>query len=259
MQHGFFRSKSNVLALAVQLAERTNSIVVAPTVTSNPFVTDGCWINGDEIHRATASLFAGDRAALTASASAAAGRPVTLPAAFVVAGHSAGGNMAAAVAGYTTENGAISDLRAVVMFDGVDNEGAITAAAGKLTGANTRPIYQIAAECWVCNAFGSGTDALVNARPGMFVGVKLIGGTHVDAEGASSGLLAQLACGFPLSQNVAAVRVIAAGWITDAFTGSNTGVTGEPGEKIPVAGATAVVLGAPTQSLGPRTAAAAVV
>ena len=105
-----FLSKSNVSTLAVQLAERTNSVVVAPTVTSNFFAADGCWINGDQMHRAIATLFAGDRAALTASAAAAAGRPVRLPRPFVLAGHSADGNLAAAVAGYTTENGAISDF-----------------------------------------------------------------------------------------------------------------------------------------------------
>ena len=243
LQHGFFRSKTNVSALAVALAERTNSVVVAPTVTSNPFAAGGYWINGEPMQHAIASLFTGDRAALAASASAAAGETVTLPTPFVIAGHSAGGNLAAAVAGFTTENGAVADLRAVIMFDGVDSGGAIAAAATKLIGINDRPIYQIAAECALCNAFGSGTTALVGARPDRFVGVKLVGGTHVDAEGASSGLLGWLVCGRPLPRNIAAVQSIAAGWITDAFTGSHTGVYGGPGEQIPVGDATAVVLG----------------
>ena len=129
------------------------------------------------------------------------------------------------------------------MFDGVDDGGAIAAAALKLTGINDRPLYQIAAECWFCNSFGSGTRALVDARPDRFVGVKLVGGTHIDAEGASSGPLAALVCGFPQPQNVAAAQTIAAGWITDAFTGSETGVYGNPGQAIPVGGATAVILG----------------
>ena len=243
LQHGFFRSKTNVSALAVALAERTNSVVIAPTVTSNPFAAGGYWINGEPMQRAIASLFTSDRAALGASARAAAGRTVTLPTPFVIAGHSAGGNLAAAVAGFTTENGAVADLRAVIMFDGVDSGGAIAAAAAKLTGLNDRPIYQIAAECAPCNAFGSGTTALVGARPDRFVGVKLVAGTHVDAEGASSGLLGRLVCGTPLPRNIAAVQSMAAGWITDAFTGSHTGVYGGPGEQIPVGDATAVVLG----------------
>ena len=233
LQHGFLRSKTNVSALAVALAERTNSVVVAPTVTSNSFAAGGYWINGEPMQHAIASLFTGDRAALAASASAAAGETVTLPTPFVIAGHSAGGNLAAAVAGFTTENGAVADLRAVIMFDGVDSGGAIAAAATKLIGINDRPIYQIAAECALCNAFGSGTTALVGARPDRFVGVKLVGGTHVDAEGDSSGLLGWLVCGRPLPRNIAAVQSIGAGWITDAFTGSHTGVYGGPGEQIP--------------------------
>jgi len=168
---------------------------------------------------------------------------VTLPRQYVIAGHSAGGNLAAAAAGYTTTDDAVDDLRAVVMFDGVDRDGVIASAAARLTGAYDRPIYQIAGECSSCNAFGSGTTALVNARPDRFVGVRLEGGTHVDAEGRSAGLLASLVCGFPQPRNVEAVPAIAAGWITDAFTGSDVGVYGEPGQRIPVGGATAVVLG----------------
>ena len=100
LNHGFFRSKTNMAALAVQLAERTNSIVVAPTISSNPFATDGYTINGEPMQRAIASLFAGDRVELTASASAAAGKAIVLPRQFVLSGHSAGGNLAAAVARY---------------------------------------------------------------------------------------------------------------------------------------------------------------
>jgi hypothetical protein len=39
------------------------------------------------------------------------------------------------------------------------------------------------------------------------------------------------------------VQSIGAGWITDAFTGSHTGVYGGPGEQIPVGDPTVVVLG----------------
>jgi hypothetical protein len=50
-------------------------------------------------------------------------------------------------------------------------------------------------------------------------------------------------CGRPLPRNIAAVQSIGAGWITDAFAGSHTGVYGGPGEQIPVGDATVVVLG----------------
>ena len=243
LQHGFFRSKANVSALAVQLAEQTNSVVVVPTVASNPFAQGGCWVNGDAMHRAVAGLFVGDMAALTASATAAAGHPATLPAQFVLAGQSAGGNLAASAAAYTVDNGAIDRLRAVVMFDGVDNGGRIAAGSAALTGVNARPVFQIAADCALCNVFGAGTSALVDSRPDGFVGVRLEGGKHTDAEGASSGLIGMLTCGVPDSANVAAVPVIAAGWINDVFTGSQNGLYGAGGERFHVGAATAVVLG----------------
>jgi len=243
LQHGFFRSKANVSALAVQLAEQTNSVVVVPTVASNPFAQGGCWVNGDAMHRAVAGLFVGDMAALTASATAAAGHPVILPTQFVLAGQSAGGNLAASAAAYTVDNGAIDRLRAVVMFDGVDNGGRIAAGSAALTGVNARPVFQIAADCALCNVFGAGTSALVDSRPDGFVGVRLEGGKHTDAEGASSGLIGMLTCGVPDSANVAAVPVIAAGWINDVFTGSQNGLYGAGGERFHVGAATAVVLG----------------
>ncbi len=243
LQHGFFRSKANVSALAVQLAEQTNSVVVVPTVASNPFAQGGCWVNGDAMHRAVAGLFVGDMAGLTASATAAAGHPVILPTQFVLAGQSAGGNLAASAAAYTVDNGAIDRLRAVVMFDGVDNGGRIAAGSAALTGVNARPVFQIAADCALCNVFGAGTSALVDSRPDGFVGVRLEGGKHTDAEGASSGLIGMLTCGVPDSANVAAVPVIAAGWINDVFTGSQNGLYGAGGERFHVGAATAVVLG----------------
>ncbi|MFZ0832854.1 MAG: alpha/beta hydrolase [Mycobacterium sp.] len=255
LQHGFFRSNANVSALAVQLAEETNTIVVAPTITSNFFAVGGFWINGDPMHRAIAALFTDpDRTALQASATAAAidagmlspGQTLTLPDQFVLAGHSAGGNLVAAVAGYIAESGS-DDLRAVIMFDGVDNGGAIGAGVRKLPEAV--PVYQIASPCGLCNGFGSGTTALEAARPGQFVGVLLEHGTHIDAEGASSGFPAKLVCGFPRSRNVDAVQILAGGWIVDALHPQDPpiGVYGTPGSTIsvptPAGTATAQVLG----------------
>ena len=263
LQHGFFRNSNNVSALAVQLAEQTNSIVVAPTITSNFFAVDGCWINGDPMHQAVAGLFTDpDRTALQASATTAAinagvlspGQTLTLPDQFVLAGHSAGGNLVAAAAGYIAgyvakhpDSTAVENLRAVIMFDGVDNDGAIGAGVGKLPEAV--PVYQIASPCGLCNGFGSGTTALEAARPGKFVGVLLKHGTHIDAEGASSGFPAKLVCGFPRSRNVDAVQILAAGWIVDAFHPQDPpiGVYGTPGSTIsvptPAGTATAKVLG----------------
>lgn len=268
LQHGFFRNNANVSALAVQIAEQTNTVVVAPTISSNFFAADGCWINGDPMHQAVAKLFTDpDRTALQASATAAAidagvlspGQTFDLPDQFVLSGHSAGGNLVAATAGYIaadTESTSINNLRAVVMFDGVDNNGAIGRGV-RLLPADV-PVYQISSGCNLCNGFGSGTTALENARPGEFVGVLLKHGTHIDAEGASSGFPAKLVCGFPRSANVAAVQDIASGWIIDALHPDDppVGVYGPQGSTIEVptdAGtATAVVLGhAPAEAAHP--------
>jgi hypothetical protein len=244
VQHGFFRAAVNVVTLAQYIAGHTGAIVVAPTISSNPFADAGCWINGPPMAQSVAALFAGPRGALQRSADIAAGHHVTLPRRFVLTGHSAGGNLVTSAAGYTaTPGGAIRDLRGVVLYDAVDFAGAMPAALHRLTGAASRPVLQIASPPSACNAFGSGTNALVTARPGSFVGVQLVGGTHVDAEGPDSDPLAMLACGIPRPANVVALRTIAVDWVRNALTGSARGILGgTPGERIRVGGATAVVL-----------------
>jgi hypothetical protein len=247
LQHGFIRSNSAMSALAIHTAEQTNSIVVTPTLSSNPFASDDCWINGEPMQRAVADLFTGDRSALADSAAAAGWTGGALPTKFVLSGHSAGGGLAAAAAGYTVDNGAIADLLLVVMLDGVPTGDALPVALTKLSGANHRDVFQIAAPPYAWNSFGSGVAQLQQARPGEFVGVRLDGGSHVDAEGASTDILASIACGFSRPQNVAALQAIAAGWIDDAIDGTRDGVYGDPGEALSVetaAGrATAVALG----------------
>ena len=244
VQHGFFRAAANVLTLARYIASHTGAIVVAPTISSNPFAVAGCWINGPPMAQGVAALFAGSREALQRSADTARGRHVTLPRPFVLTGHSAGGNLATSAAGATTlPGGANRHLRGVVLYDAVDFGGAMAAALGRLSGSDFRPVLQIASPPSTCNAFGSGTNALLTARPGSFVGVQLVGGTHVDAEGPDSDPLALLACGIPRPENVAAVRSIAADWIRNALTGSAHGIIGgAPGQRIEVGAATAVVL-----------------
>ena len=244
VQHGFFRTKRNVATLARYLAEHTGAVVVAPTMPSNFLDQQGCWINGAPMQRAVAALFSGPRTALRESAEAAFGGRIGLPRRFVLTGHSAGGNLATGAAGLTTlDGGAVADLRGVVMYDGVDAAGSMARALALLTGRDDRPVLQIAAPPSSCNAAGTGTRALVAARPGRFVGVLLEGGTHVDAEGPDGDPLAQLVCGRPLAVNVEALRSIAADWVGDLLTGSSHGITGGvPGERIAVDGATAIVL-----------------
>jgi hypothetical protein len=162
----------------------------------------------------------------------------------VLSGNSAGGNLATEAAGDTAmPGGDIADLRGVVLYDAVDHGTSMPNALARLTGADDRPVLQIASPPNLCNAFGSGTAALLSARPDRFVGVELVNGTHLDAEGPDIGLLAEAVCGHPQTVNVDALRVLAADWITNALTGASLGIVGgSPGEAISVGGATAIVL-----------------
>ena len=240
LQHGWTRTDTNVSALAQQLADRTNSIVVAPTVPTN--ARDRYHIWNDPIEQAVAALFGGDRSALTASAAAAAGHPVTLPQQVVLAGHSAGGNLVAAAAGYLADAGGTGNLKGVILFDAsYDGDGQTGMA--KLTGAKAVPVMSISASPCACNNWGAQTNTTINSAPDKFVGIMLDDGGHLDAEGASTDSVGIAGCGpAPTPQNAAAVQTITAAWINDVFTGSHTGIYAPAGTVIAVNGATARVL-----------------
>jgi hypothetical protein len=192
------------------------------------------------MHLAVAHLFVDRFDALAASAEAAGVGP--LPSRFVLAGHSAGGNLAAAAAGSLVGIGAgggpgLDGLCGVVMLDGVDHRGAIGLALDRLSGASHRPVWTIAAPDSRCNASGSGTAALQLKRPDQFVGVRLTTGSHVDAEGPDSGRLAWLVCGTPTAVNVDAVRTIAADWIAALLAGRpETALFADPTAPFPALG-----------------------
>lgn len=242
LEHGYLSSKADVAALGQAIASRTGALVVSPTMSSTP--TDPCWIDGSPLHQAVARLFV-NRAALEASASA-AGWTQALPAPFVLVGHSSGGNLAVDVARYLIGTAAFVDLRSVVMLEGASQDAAMTqmrSALAALTDANYRQVLQVGAPPTSCNPDRRGTHALVEARPGQFVGVELVNGNHVDAIGYAN-FLGNLLCGWPRWENVQAVPTIASSWITNAFTGSASGISGgAPGQRFAVpGGATAVVL-----------------
>ena len=168
---------------AAELAERTHSIVVAPSISSNLFACDSCQLGGDPLHYAVAKLFSGDREALTASASAAAGYDVVLPQRYVIAGHSGGGQLAAGAAGYAAQiaevNGTPLDLAGVLLLDTSEVGGAVSRGIAKIPA--DIPVLYITEEPSVLNDFGSVDAVLEAARPGQFNGVRLVGGTHSDA------------------------------------------------------------------------------
>jgi hypothetical protein len=91
-QHGALATSAMYSYAAATLAQQTNSIVVAPTLPSFS-TTDGYWLGGTQMQQVIADLFLGDRAALTASASAAAGHLIILPRRVVLVGRSEGGGL----------------------------------------------------------------------------------------------------------------------------------------------------------------------
>jgi hypothetical protein len=249
LQHGLLASGPMYSYTAATLAEQTNSIVVAPSLTSNFFDADGAWLGGTPMQQAVADLFVGDRAALTESASAAAGYDVTLPTRFVLAGHSLGGSLVMGAAGDMVDNGAIDDLAGVLLLDAVDVNNTVPTALQKLTGANYRPVLDISSERYVWNMYGKVGDELEAARPGQFNGVMLVGGRHIDALQGGNPLIQiseYLIAGFSQPQNVEAVKTLAVGWVNDMFAGTHDGIYGAPQQNIQIdtsAGtATAVVL-----------------
>lgn len=235
LQHGFLASGPWYSYTAATLAEQTKSIVVAPSLTSNFFACDACWLGAAPMQKAVADLFLDGNTALADSALA-AGYTGALPDRVVLVGHSLGGGLVAATAGYMVDNETIDRLAGVVMLDGVGMNNAVPAGLANVPGAI--PIYQLAAPSYFWNQFGAANEALVQARPGRFVGVVLAGGSHVDAMQGGNPLIQfsqQLVAGFSLPQNVEAAKILMVGWINDMFdpTGED-GIYAEPGEVITI-------------------------
>ena len=231
LQHGFGAMNTFYSALAIELAQKTNSIVVAPTLSSIPFTFSGGCLICSTSQEAAAQLFLDPtRTALTESAVAAGytGSPAELQGAFVLSGHSAGGGFATAtaadyVSGLTGPQQ--DDLLGVVMFDGVSNgtfDGTFDSQIAQLDTADI-PVYQIAAPAQAFNLFGATTNALLAARPAQYNGVVLVGGSHVDSMLGSNPIIdfaAQLVTKFSPAGSTAAVYNLSTGWINDFYVGA---------------------------------------
>lgn len=267
LQHGFFAVGPMYSFVAARLAENTNSIVVTPSLSSNPFAVGGLSINGTAMQQAIAALFTGDRSALTASALAAgyAQRygldPATaqLPTQFALAGHSAGGGMVSAVAGYLVDYGAADDLAGVVLFDAVASGTLMSDALDKLDDYQEQtgryiPVRVIAAPLSLWNFPSNINATLSQARPDRYNGVVLAQGVHNDSvQGGSclGQLLIYLIAGFPAAPNPPALQQLSDLWLNQWFlgeTGIGDGVL-LPGSSFPVdtpsGTANATVIGTP--------------
>ena len=127
LQHGFLAAGPWYSYTAATLAEQTNSIVVAPSITSNFLSCDACWLGAPRMQQAVANLFEDDNSALADSALA-AGYIGLIPDRVVLVGHSLGGGLVAGTAGYMVDNGTSDRLAGVLMLDGVGLDGSMASS-----------------------------------------------------------------------------------------------------------------------------------
>ena len=84
------------------------------------------------------------------------------------------------------------------------------------------PIYNLASPRYFWNQFGVGTDALLEARPGEFIGVTLADGSHVDSMRGGNPLIQfgqELVAGFVRPENGDAAQILMVDWANDMFAG----------------------------------------
>ena len=99
------------------------------------------------------------------------------------------------------------------------------------------PVLDISSERYVWNMYGRVGDELQAARPGQFNGVMLVGGRHIDALQGGNSLIPTseyLITGFSQPQNIAAVKILAVGWVNDMFAGTHDGIYGAPQQSIQI-------------------------
>ncbi|MBF6353559.1 alpha/beta hydrolase [Nocardia higoensis] len=233
LQHGFARTGAHVSGLATHFAE-AGYLVFTPTL---PFMDlGGCTLQNltgnREFLNSVAALFAtatDPASTLGVSLSDALERsgraPMPMPEQMIFLGHSAGAEAVAYVANrlHAAHSAAWADLRGLILLDPVksfvDNntDASLTALDG--TGL---PIQTISAAPSWCNSLGTGTTAVQTYLHRPFLGVRVPGGSHVDAEGTSSDTLGSLVCGSPQTAHVSALDALAVGWADDYLSGAST-------------------------------------
>ena len=219
LQHGFLARGPWYSYTAAALAKQTNSIVVAPSITSNFLAADACWLGAPPMHEAMARLFNDNNTALADSAKA-AGYLGPIPDRVVLIGHSLGGGAVIGIAGAMADNHTEDRLAGVIMLDGVPFDPKAVESIKKVDPAI--PIYNLAAPRYFWNQFGVGTDALLEARPGEFIGVTLANGSHVDSMRGGNPLIQfgqELVAGFVQPENGDAAQILMIDWANDMFAG----------------------------------------
>ncbi|MFE9581513.1 alpha/beta hydrolase [Nocardia sp. NPDC006044] len=233
LQHGFARSNVNIAGLATAFAD-AGYLVFTPSLPFLDFA--GCTLQNltgnTEFLGAIANLFASAQnpgsalARSFAAAAAHAGRPeLRLPGRYAFVGHSAGGEAVEYVAHRlrTDHPGSSSGLQGLVLLDPVKSfVGDNTDRALTDLDSTSLPILTVSGPPSLCNAFGSGTNAVQSLLHRSYVGIRISTGVHTDAEGTSVDTLGSLLCGTPESVNITTLRTLALGWLGDYFTGTRS-------------------------------------
>lgn len=154
-----------------------------------------------------------------------------LPAAWVVAGHSAGGDFAVRL-GSTLSQLAPERIRGAVLWDPVPSGSGFIDELRSISAGGARPVLAVTANPGSCNANGnvlpplrSLQQDLAAAGADTFVGVRLTDrSTHVDVEAENSNRAAWAACkqGRPRTYNAQALRTLSAAWARDIVTGTRS-------------------------------------
>lgn len=209
LQHGFARSRRQMADLAQHLAASGLAVLTTSLRTA-------------DVHARTVQYLRDNRPFLAELAVALGGPelvaswqradlPGEPPAVLLAAGHSAGADAAAHVAAETLP--LPRPARGLVLLDPVRSARGDNLGSGvvRLTGADV-PIRIVAAPPSRCNATGSGLRRVLPVLTG-FVGVLLSDGSHADAEGRSTGRLAQWMCGPVRPENVSTLQTLTADWL----------------------------------------------
>jgi len=213
VEHGFTRRCQNIDGTARALRDQglLTLCLTVPLTGGNPVLAD-----------ALAALMVNG---LTAPD----GLP--LPAAWVVAGHSAGGDFAVRL-GATLSQLAPERFRGAVLWDPVPSGSGFIDELRAISAGGARPVLAVTANPGPCNANGNVLPALRSLQQDLaaagadtFVGVQLTDrSTHVDVEAENSNRAAWAACkqGRPRTYNAQALRDLSAAWARDIVTGTRT-------------------------------------
>ncbi len=199
LQHGFARSRKHVHDLAERLAEN-GMMVVTPTLTSDELKDGNLALEMANTLLENPNVPEGEK----------------LPERFVLVGHSMGGEFVSNMAAQFSKK-VITGFKGLLLLDAVDVNRSMLRELEKTKGIDVMAL--LAQPSW-CNMLSNVTGVLKAFKQDReFVGLRLSGGTHCDAEGDSTDSLCTLVCGPSTRKNIGIVRDFASHWVESLITG----------------------------------------